>query len=374
MVQAMRNHFADITHKLCLSWCLLALWLLPMISHAAQYLPSDGGASVAGQAMSSPVVARPMAAVWQPLAQRLAADGLSGSSVDALLATLPDQPTSSPMGRKMRELYRRAFYPRPASAHRVRYYKGVVTEAHAATCRRFVAENRGAFNLAETRYGVPASVAVALLFVETRLGAVLGDVPENAFYTLASMAVSRRLEDIADWLPRMPGYEKHVDWFAEVMPKRAEWAYKETRALVEHMLRDHVPPHRLPGSIYGAVGLCQFMPSNIAVYGADGNGDGRVDLFDIPDAVASLACYLARHGWRSGLPRERQHKLLMTYNHSTVYANTILALADVVEGKAVPTATPIVSAKAKKPRKPSRKAARKSSRAKTPKGVPTRRP
>ena len=80
--------------------------------------------------------------------------------------------------------------------------------------------------------------------------------------------------------------------------------------------------------ISGPIGLCQFMPSNIATYGADGDGDGRVDLFTVPDAVASLSHYLARHGWKAGLSRERQHALLMRYNHSTVYANTILALAD----------------------------------------------
>ena len=105
------------------------------------------------------------------------------------------------------------------------------------------------------------------------------------------------------------------------------------------MLRDQVPAEHLPGSIYGAVGLCQFMPSNISTYGADGDGDGRVDLFTIPDAVASLSHYLYKHGWRAGLSRQRQHALLMRYNKSTVYANTILALADLVakqlQGKGV---------------------------------------
>ena len=280
-------------------------------------------------------------AVWLPLAEKLAADGLSGPRVEALLLTLGDTPTQSPMGRKMRELYLRKFFPRPpAQGAPPRYYKGVVSEGNAGLCRDFVEAHREDFERAEKTYAVPPAIAAALLFVETRLGTVLGDVPENAFQTLAGMAVSRTVEDIADWLPRMPEYEKHLDWFAEVMPRRADWAYKEVRALMEYMLRENAEPETLPGSIYGAVGLCQFMPSNIAVYGVDGDADGRVDLLTVPDAVASLANYLARHGWKAGLSRQAQHGILMKYNKSVVYANTILALADLVEGRAAAPAPP----------------------------------
>lgn len=273
---------------------------------------------------------------WSDLARRLAADGISGPQVDALLETLPPVPTQSPMGRKMTALYQRRFFPKPPStAPAALYYKGVLTEANAQACRDFLAANAGAFATAERRYQVPPSIAVALLFVETRLGKVLADVKENAFYTLASMAVSRTPESIAGWLPKMKDHEKHRDWFAQTMPKRADWAYAETKALVRYMLREGIRPDQLPSSIYGAVGLCQFMPSNIDVYGADGDGDGRVNLFEIPDAVVSLANYLYRHGWRAGIDRALQHKLLMAYNHSSVYANTILALSDMVEGRAV---------------------------------------
>ena len=294
-------------------------------------LPVPSGAMPDPLPSATPVHGRP-AAIWEPLLQRLAADGISGPQVTALFAALPAEATQSPMGRKMKELYRRRFLPAPPPSGKPRqqYYKGVVTEANARTCADFIKENAAAFDEAQRRYGVPRHVAVALLFVETRLGRVLGDVKENAFYTLASMAVSRDPDDIRQWLPQLPGYEKHLGWLKETMPQRADWAYKETRALVEHMLRDQVPAEHLPGSIYGAVGLCQFMPSNITTYGADGDGDGRVDLFTIPDAVASLSCYLYKHGWRAGIDRKRQHALLMRYNKSTVYANTILALGDLV--------------------------------------------
>lgn len=272
---------------------------------------------------------------WQDLRSRLAADGLSGERVDALLATLGPL-TQSPMGRKMKALYKKTFFPTPPPAHpqpAPTYYKGVVTQANAQKCRDFIARNQAAFSSAEKIYGVPSSVAVSLLFVETRLGTVLGDVKENAFQTLASMAESRNVRDIPDWLHEMPGYEQHMDWFSQTMPKRADWAYKETRALVKYMLQSGLTPDRFPGSIYGAIGLCQFMPSNLPTYGADGNGDGVVDLFQVPDAVMSLSNYLSKHGWKPGVTRDKQYKCLLAYNHAAIYANTILALSDLVSGK-----------------------------------------
>lgn len=301
---------------------------------------SDAIAAPVQSAQPDPRSGESFAPVWNGLAQRLAKDGVSGPRVDALLASLGSAPTQSPMGRKISELYQKRFFPKPKSAKpRQQYYKGVVTPANAALCREFIAEHRAAFEEADRRYGVPPSIAAALLFVETRLGRVLGDVPENALYTLASMAISTQPEDISQWLPKLRDSKEHLDWIEETMRKRADWAYNETLALLKHMIRDNIPPERLPGSIYGAVGLCQFMPSNISAYGADGDGDNRVDLFSAPDAIASLANYLAKHGWKRGISREKQHKLLMTYNHSTTYANTIMALADLVS-KNDPAAKP----------------------------------
>ena len=273
-----------------------------------------------------------LAPEWQDLRARLAADGLAGPEVDALLTSLGPR-TESPMGRKMVELYKKNFLPRPPSKKPARdaVYKGVVTTANARLCRDYIREHEKAFETAHKRYGVPPSVACALLFVETRLGRYLGDVQENALQTLASMAESRTLASIPSWYGRMPGFEAHEAWFAQIMPRRADWAYRETRALVRYMLDNDIRPDMLPGSIYGAIGLCQFMPSNIRPYGMDGNGDGVINLYVADDAVASLANYLARHGWKATSSKSARHRVLMRYNKSTVYANTILALADRID-------------------------------------------
>jgi membrane-bound lytic murein transglycosylase B len=51
----------------------------------------------------------------------------------------------------------------------------------------------------------------------------------------------------------------------------------------------------------GAMGHTQFMPSSWKEYAADFDGDGRRNVWtDIPDALASTANYLKRHGWEYG--------------------------------------------------------------------------
>lgn len=52
------------------------------------------------------------------------------------------------------------------------------------------------------------------------------------------------------------------------------------------------------GSWAGAMGHFQFIPTTLALYGVDGNGDGRVDIIDsVGDAMASAGNYLNKLGW-----------------------------------------------------------------------------
>ncbi|WP_266170572.1 lytic murein transglycosylase B [Dyella subtropica] len=63
------------------------------------------------------------------------------------------------------------------------------------------------------------------------------------------------------------------------------------------------PLDSLTGSYAGAQGWGQFMPSSIRDFGVDEDGDGRIDLHDsLPDILASVANYFAKHGWVTGAP------------------------------------------------------------------------
>lgn len=65
----------------------------------------------------------------------------------------------------------------------------------------------------------------------------------------------------------------------------------------------------------GAQGMAQFMPGTWATYGTDANGDGRKDVWDPYDAIASAAvydCALAKDV--SGVPGDPQANMLAAYN------------------------------------------------------------
>ena len=275
---------------------------------------------------------------WQRLSAKLQQDGLDADRTSELFAKLDMPPSPIPMGVKVKELYSNKFLPkpkvRPQKAFETKlgipgpWFKGVVTAANARTCRAFMDKHAVAFARAELNYGVPSEVAAALLFVETRLGGYLGK--HNAFYMLASMAVTRNPADIPEYIDKLQGADRQLPWIREKMIVKADWAYSELKALLSYCYANGIDPLKIKGSIYGAIGLCQFMPTNIPRYAVDGNGDGVIDLFTVDDAVASLSNYLRRNGWKPGLSVTKQTRVLRSYNAMEIYAHTILALAKTI--------------------------------------------
>ena len=56
----------------------------------------------------------------------------------------------------------------------------------------------------------------------------------------------------------------------------------------------HIALEAMQGSWAGAMGQVQFMPSTFLDYGRDGDGDGRIDIWQsTPDALESAATFMA---------------------------------------------------------------------------------
>ncbi|WOE31673.1 MULTISPECIES: lytic murein transglycosylase B [unclassified Acinetobacter] len=155
------------------------------------------------------------------------------------------------------------------------YKKNFLTESTIQRGIRFRNQYADTLNRAEQQFGVPQSIILGILGVETGFGSNKGSfVTRDALATLGF------------------GYERRAAYFQDELAALIAWSYT-----------DGVPANSIVGSYAGAVGYPQFMPSNIPKFGVDYDGNGHVDLRNSAvDAIGSIANYLAQHGWQRDQP------------------------------------------------------------------------
>jgi len=142
--------------------------------------------------------------------------------------------------------------------------------------------HRETLERAEAEFGVPASLIVGVIGVETLYGQHLGQFRVlDALTTLAF-----------DFPSTHPRAETRQAFFRNEL--------EQLLTLARETGRD---PASLRGSYAGAMGWPQFMPSSWLRYAVDFDGDGRVDLFDSQaDVIGSVANYFKAFGWQTGMP------------------------------------------------------------------------
>jgi membrane-bound lytic murein transglycosylase B len=83
---------------------------------------------------------------------------------------------------------------------------------------------------------------------------------------------------------------------------RAQFFRQQLIAALKILAQGHVSFDNMKGSWAGAMGQCQFIPTSFLAYAADGDGDGRMDIWtNKADVFASICNYLRRVGWKPGL-------------------------------------------------------------------------
>ncbi|MDP3097717.1 MAG: lytic murein transglycosylase [Syntrophales bacterium] len=267
------------------------------------------------------------AADWKPLVERLTADGFNRQTLEAFFDRPEVHFEPDAMAEKIQTILRsRSESPDDIARLKTTVRQGYLSDRVIARAHSYTLENRAVLEEIHTLYGVPKEIIVSILLIETHLGRNTGN--RRVFNRLASMALSADLETVR---PHMSGSlltPENWEFARRRCREKGDWAYNEFRALLRLADLDGLDPLEIRGSIYGAIGLCQFMPSNVFSYGVDADQDGRINLFAKTDALHSIANYLRGHGWRPGMDRDGEHRVIFGYNQSTVYANTVLAVAE----------------------------------------------
>lgn len=264
---------------------------------------------------------------WTYLIDRLVADGLDPGRVMRIF----DDPRMEPFDGL-------EFGLNPREPHAL--YRGFLKAPSLAAARRCRREHAEALEGAERATGVSASLVAAILHVETGCGRNMGASP--LVYRLARLAMANEPRNLAENMERLAGDDPSPE-LAQQVKARARYLedtfYPEVRAVFELSDRIRVDPLELRGSGSGAFGAPQFLPTSYLRFGMDGSGDGRVDLFDIDDASASCANYLAAQGWKNGLTDKQRRAVIWRYNRSDAYVSTVLALARSLDGRPISVAS-----------------------------------
>ena len=147
---------------------------------------------------------------------------------------------------------------------------------------RFWDEHRHTLEAVEQEYGVPAEIIVGIVGVETIYGQQMGDF--RILDALATLAF--------DFPASHPRAAERAQYFRGELEQFLAFHYTEKTS-----------PLRPRGSYAGAWGMPQFMPSSLARWGVDYDGDKTVDLAASPDdVIASIANYFQGYGWITGMP------------------------------------------------------------------------
>jgi membrane-bound lytic murein transglycosylase B len=163
-------------------------------------------------------------------------------------------------------------YPKHGSWDR--YEKNMLGEKRVNKGVQYMRKHRSILERVYQRYGVPPEYITAIIGIESYYGQNRGKFP--AFDTLTTLA-----------------FEPN---------RRSNYFKYELKNLLLLSKKEKFNPKNVKSSYAGAIGLGQFMPSSYDAFAVDFNKDGRRSLQTTSDAIASIANYFKKNGWRTGEP------------------------------------------------------------------------
>ena len=174
------------------------------------------------------------------------------------------------------------------------YIARVVPEARVQMGKALLIENAPLLTRISSQFNVPANFIVALWAVESDYGRVQGNY--SVIAALATLAFGGR---------------------------RAAYFRAELFNALRILDEGHIAPEAMKGSWAGAMGQNQFMPSSFLKFAIDYDGDGKRDIWQSrADALASIAHYMQKVGWKNGQNWGREVRLPDGFNRALLGEKT----------------------------------------------------
>jgi membrane-bound lytic murein transglycosylase B len=193
--------------------------------------------------------------------QEARAAGISEETFKAATAGIAPLPGIAAMNDNQPE------FSRPVWA----YLDSAVSARRIRDGQAMLAQYRETLAGIEQQSGVPREILLAVWGMESDFGHDSGSF--NLFAALATL-----------------GYQG----------PRADYAGPEFQAALKILQQQHYAASDMTASWAGAFGQTQFTPTTFLKYAADGDHDGRIDLWNSPaDALASAANLLSSQGWKA---------------------------------------------------------------------------
>jgi membrane-bound lytic murein transglycosylase B len=211
-------------------------------------------------------------------------------------------------------------------------YERFTKKAEIDRARAFSTTWRTCLKTTADIYGVDQSVIVAIVLIETSLGKNVGRSPVLSVF--ATLLLENSL--YRDAFARQLEGNDRKDHYLKRLDDKAAWARVQLDALMTMNMKKTIDVCGIRGSYAGAFGIAQFLPTSYLNWAKSETDKRAPDLFYMPDAIISVANFLKEHGWRPGLTDEEKRSVIWHYNRSSVYVDTVLAVAAQLKGSSAP--------------------------------------
>jgi len=202
----------------------------------------------------------------------------------------------------------------------------LVNEKTAAEGVEFFKQYKKTFEAVDKKFKVHPADIISILNWESKLGKVTGT------QRLIQIFVGQYFlwEEYLKICEKEGAFKKKGAMTRSRAKKRAKRLEKNAlgnlAALLNQAKKKKFDPTEVLGSWAGAIGFPQFMPASMR-FALDGNGDDKIDLFNMEDAIFSIANYLVKHKYA----KRGSEYSFKRYNPDKVYVRGVKLYSDMLK-------------------------------------------